>query len=401
MARRWVEACVGEAFHELAAAGADVPSEGPAADGRSKPPDLDPKLEQRQFARNYLEKLLNIEVRIPKLTEQGAETVLSTGDKDVPDDHAHIRRVMAGLVPIAGVLLVGVLLFVIGRAVSMQVERLNAYFENKVVAAQPALTAAVKDSTPVRHSATPTAPITTNLDEGPADVEASPARVSADWYVGAGLPAALAICALIAVVLLVRRQVRTDDSQNFRRALAVFRPWILLGGDSPRSLKRFVNHLRYIAMRFRSDVDPPTLWDRTLTRVQAWFTPPPAVPSEPSPARASLEEPLLVALAAIYRCNERWLDVRTRLTAETLDMLLGRDMAERFPDPAERRRVAMRLTQSIQEFNEAFPAIALYKDEMQDRRHIVAFCDVMAAEAVEREPFLPEKPSPPTQLHAT
>jgi hypothetical protein len=73
----------------------------------------------------------------------------------------------------------------------------------------------------------------------------------------------------------------------------------------------------------------------------------------------------------------------------------------RFPDPAERRRVATRLQECISQFNTIFPSVTLYPDEMQDRGHIVAFCDVMATTAAVAEPFLPEKPSPPTQLHAT
>jgi photosystem II stability/assembly factor-like uncharacterized protein len=404
MARRWVEACVGQAFQELATAGADAPSdEAPRPDSTTTPPAEEANREQRQFARNYLEKLLNIEVRIPKLTEQAAETVLRSGDVVLQDDHVRVRRFLARVAPVAAVLVVAGCIYWIGYEASKGLQELNSVIEAHTAASQtPAVTTVPSlAAANLTHAAGQVVAPASERDDGPADVEAPSAPVSAGWYLGAGLPALLGVCALIAVILLVRRQVRTDDSQNFRRALAVLRPWILLGGDSPRSLKRFLNSLRYIAMRFRQEVDPPTLWERSLDRAQRLFSGEP-LQSTPVPPRVLLEEPLLVALAAIYRCKESWLDVRKRmLDISTIDSLLIHDMPDRFADVLERKRAAARLVNSLTEFNAAFPNTPLFQDEMQDRRYFVAFCDVVAMQAAEPEPLRPETPSPPVQLRPT
>ena len=83
---------------------------------------------------------------------------------------------------------------------------------------------------------------------------------------------------------------------TFRDALSLMQPWILLGGQSPRSLKRFVNHLRYLAMRFREDPEPVSPWGRLRQRLSTWLGEKPAEPA-PSPTRHRLSEPLLVALS--------------------------------------------------------------------------------------------------------
>jgi hypothetical protein len=154
-------------------------------------------------------------------------------------------------------------------------------------------------------------------------------------------------------------------------------------------------------MRFRQEVDPPTLWERSLDRAQRWFSREP-LQSTPVPPRVPLEEPLLVALAAICRCKESWLDVRKRmLDISTIDSLLIHDMPDRFADVFERKRAASRLVNSLTEFNAAFPNTPLFQDEMQDRRYFVAFCDVVAMQAAEPEPLRPETPNPPLQLRPT
>jgi len=338
-------------------------------------------------------------VRIPKLTDQAAETVLRADDANAPGAQPPVRKLGSRLAPIAAVVLVATLVIALGLEASKGLIRANIFLEERSAAhLQPQ----EKNSSLAAsggHESEPALPFGIGQDDGPVAVEARPISVPAGWYVAASLPAALSVCALMAFLLFARRQLRTDDSPDFRRALALLRPWIVLGGDSPRSLKRFVNSLRYIAMRFRATVDPPTPWERLLTRVRGWLYGKAELGPESSPRHFSLEEPILVALAAIYRCNERWLDVHTRMNADTIYPLLEADFFDRFPDASERRRVAARLAECIDKFNSTFPTTPLYRDEMQDHRHIVAFCDVMATAAGAPEPYVPERACGPTQLH--
>ena len=86
-------------------------------------------------------------------------------------------------------------------------------------------------------------------------------------------------------------------------------------------------------------------------------------------------EEVLVALAAIYRCNEQWLEELTPWRDERLAALIERDYAEKIPDAAERQQIVRQLARSIEDFNRRFAATRLFVDPMSDRRHLVAFYD--------------------------
>ena len=85
MSRRWVETCVGLAFKELAA---EAPDEAAGSNdatvvppGQQASPSLlqadDPRDERRRFARQYLDKLVNIEVPIPRVGDAAAASLLA------------------------------------------------------------------------------------------------------------------------------------------------------------------------------------------------------------------------------------------------------------------------------------------------------------------------------------
>lgn len=87
MSRRWVETCVGLAFKELAAeapgetGGSNDATAVPVPPGQQAsplPPQADdPRDERRRFARQYLEKLVNIEVPIPRVGDAAAASLLA------------------------------------------------------------------------------------------------------------------------------------------------------------------------------------------------------------------------------------------------------------------------------------------------------------------------------------
>jgi len=94
--------------------------------------------------------------------------------------------------------------------------------------------------------------------------------------------------AVVALVLLAvawyssRRSAAeiTEDSRDFQEALMIWLPWLMAKQGTPRSVKRFVNRLRYIAIRLRKAAG---------TRKERF------------------PEPNTVALAAIHYLEPRWL----------------------------------------------------------------------------------------------
>jgi len=54
---------------------------------------------------------------------------------------------------------------------------------------------------------------------------------------------------LLAAVYLTRSKRVVADSMAFRNSLAIWIPALVVGGRTPRHIKRFVNWLRYLCMR--------------------------------------------------------------------------------------------------------------------------------------------------------
>ena len=102
------------------------------------------------------------------------------------------------------------------------------------------------------------------------------------------------------VVLTTRPGLVTHDSQQFTDALGkVWYPLVLEKQNTPRAAKRFVNRVRYLAMRQRYYRDRASLWERTLFPQRL-----------ASPERAQkpprIPEPIMVALAAMEQSDPAW-----------------------------------------------------------------------------------------------
>jgi hypothetical protein len=110
------------------------------------------------------------------------------------------------------------------------------------------------------------------------------------------------------VVLTTRPGVVTRDSKQFANAMdQVWYPLILAKQNTPRAAKRFVNRVRYLAMRQRGFQEKASWWERVLfptrlrepARVEGW-TP--------------IPEPLLVAMAAMEQMEPLWVYDETVFT---------------------------------------------------------------------------------------
>jgi photosystem II stability/assembly factor-like uncharacterized protein len=407
MARRWVEACVGKAFEELAAATAvrpDVaaPGSNPSAGAAAVAP-LDEKqeraLEQRQFARNYLEKLINIEIRIPRLTDEASRIILESSTTR-PKEPGWRRRLGEGVfraMPMVVLALSLGAIVLLGYLVADELKSLDSALAAREAATAhhaTQITSSAVDVANQNASTQPNGSIPMRA-ERVLTFDAAPATSSMIGYVGTGVPALVTLAILAGLLLFMRKEVRTDDSPRFLRALTILQPLIVLGGDSPRSLKRFLNHLRYVAMRCSPIADPPTSWERLRNWVLRLFddadSSPPAPESQRQP-RAVLEENVLVALAAIYRINDAWLDILSygggdgsRTVGQRIGDLIDKEFEARIPDGHERALIAKRVQKAIDTFNAEFPTSALFTEKWRDAAYLATFYDVMARESASSE----------------
>jgi hypothetical protein len=99
-------------------------------------------------------------------------------------------------------------------------------------------------------------------------------------------------------VLTRRPDLVVRDSPEFMEALRIWQPAVVARQNTPRAVKRFLNKVRYFAMRQRAPAPEWTLWQRIRSNV-ARLT---GLASEAAPhaeAKGGIPEHALVALAAI------------------------------------------------------------------------------------------------------
>lgn len=102
------------------------------------------------------------------------------------------------------------------------------------------------------------------------------------------------------VIWAMKRPDRiVTDSADFNDALGVWQEWILQAHQTPRGLKRFLNNIRYLAMRYRSEPEPemPSVWKSIrglFVKESATFS------IDEQRSDDAINEAELVALSAIY-----------------------------------------------------------------------------------------------------
>ena len=119
------------------------------------------------------------------------------------------------------------------------------------------------------------------------------------------LPALVVLSLLWGLIILaMKRPDRiVTDSAEFNEALTVWQEWILLAHQTPRGLKRFLNNVRYIAMRYRPELEaekPSVL--RSIKQLLLGGEAPQKISNDSD----VIDEAGLVALSAIYATNPSW-----------------------------------------------------------------------------------------------
>jgi len=278
---------------------------------------------REEFARRYIEKLINIEMNVPEFDPQGKHALLSAEETTAPagDPFERARkwsRAGRWLEPVALFLLVIALGWGGGRALIWLAEwRADVYFRNHPVQEQagassvslappPVAGAPASPENPAQPQPTPQqTQSNTASDKIPANPSGEKAwpRALADEPV---LWVLLTFGSVICLRLLTRVPVPpAEDSQKFKRALVAW-GWIAdVGIPTPRAAKRFLNRLRFLAMRQH----PPRAQLSGLTKLlltaeqqkRALQEAEGVAPVTPGSTQANgtIPDPVLVALASL------------------------------------------------------------------------------------------------------
>lgn len=224
---------------------------------------IDGVLKDVSDGRHYLEKLVNIEVPVPVLDDETRRRLLqstvadagsATGRKARPGSKFSVlAKVIA--VPILCAFLAG------GYWLGLQVQpdpgalggddATGIDIDVAAVEATVAAVAAIEkeiESEPVVEPSARLAP------EAKAVLVQAHAGARAMWPAGLVAGILLFLVGLVAYEQMRRRQVAlVRDSPAFAKALDIWYGVIGVTHPTPRSIKRFMNRLRYLAMRQRSD----------------------------------------------------------------------------------------------------------------------------------------------------
>jgi photosystem II stability/assembly factor-like uncharacterized protein len=336
MDRDQVERCVGLGFEKVAA---EMVGPLPGATTQLSPADIaaEAREKRRTYARNYLEKLINFEIPVPRLTAQQHRSLL-VANEGAPESDAvpnataaksdsRFRREWSEFIVASGRFVrpvMGIALLTIVVLAGYQIGESNSRKEvttgQQVVPVIPEKPPAVKGEGPSTKSVEQPNPVA---------------------FFGSGEPTQTAHLLTVGMVLLavvvgaigvfgMQRQpdIITKDSATFTRTLQVWQPLLLERRKTARSIKQFINRLRYYAMRQRALEPERTAWDRFRDWLARRFrTIAPAAPPLPTDGQA---ESRLVALSIIFDADptsltvdNRWQDIAaTRMDGTPSDDFL-------------------------------------------------------------------------------
>jgi KAP-like P-loop domain-containing protein len=216
------------------------------------------------YARRYLEKLINIEVKVPRPTDAQTRALLtSRPEQDAvrAKQLARVRRAFEASAIARGALY-GVKAAVIAAlAFAISIQLVTLYNQ----AAKAPNTPDDQTSASIQASASGPAkqgqsdsnvlpagnplPQDHNVDgDKRTALDVSGLSVRTRWHIG--LLMFVLVIAIIASASIKRGQ-ELEDSPEFKTALENWHPLITKQNDTPRALKRFLNRVRYYAMRFQ------------------------------------------------------------------------------------------------------------------------------------------------------
>lgn len=282
--------------------------------------EMDPEKARAAFARMYLEKLVNIEVPVPVPGPKEAGEMICPPIPQVRSAHPIVigtRRAGAWLHRLVPALLTAALFVTVLFSARWMFRPEHAPYAGQspaVTITQPTLErGSTRRLTARTRDVQVGLPEEVNVraDSRPGVLLENPKPVWSRRVLFGGLAIALVV---IFIGVLTRPEPVVRDSRTFRIALEAWSPVIGARGGTPRQIKRFLNRLRFYAMRQRTYAEPQSLSERLY--VVLFHSPyisgvlrrmgieEPVTPAEKAP----IPEAVLVALATVEECEPKWLE---------------------------------------------------------------------------------------------
>jgi len=316
MAAERVQSALGLAFADIARELVNIQGEDAML---ASPQDKDAaeREKRRAYARDYLQKLVNLEITVPTSKDLAAERLLTLPEPAAQRWFADLWRTLATPWPLYASALVVAIGVMIGQAAVPAAKPTETAVPTDIAAA-PAPKKAASDKPPVvadpKPVPAPTNPIAT-VQPGATQAPG----VTVTWV-------ALTFGAFAAMLLtIVLRGVRASildvrDSDDFKRALAIWGGVVASKRSTPRAIKRFGNRIRYFAMLQQAEVPDVSFWAvvrRELSEFRTpWTRSKMPLSAAPTAARPdALADYQLIAMGAFYEVHGR--DWSSHLSSET------------------------------------------------------------------------------------
>ncbi len=311
MAMERVERCVGLGFKDVAEELLDERLLEPAHPEKKE----EGKRKRTAFARQYLEKLINIEVPVPTPSDKQTEQLLIAASPPAPAKqrwpwHQTVGRARLGAV--APWLVSGVCLLLLASSfwLGQTFDKPEESPQSNAPATKQGAPAQTKTEAP------PTAPGNLVVEEDKRPIgsgEFIPGQQSQYPTWPLLFPLVVVLVSGLWLVWRNRPTIIVNDSPEFADALRIWLPVITTRQNTPRSVKRFVNKVRYLAMRQRpvTAIESPDAG--FLAQLSHTFGFAPRNGSLPS-AQLGIPESLLVALSAVQHHSPVWTGTNGSIT---------------------------------------------------------------------------------------
>ncbi|MCG3157714.1 MAG: Ycf48-like protein [bacterium] len=323
-----VERCVGLGFKDVAEELIDDSEEEDHKD--------EGKIRRTEFARQYLEKLINIEVPVPQPQPEQSQNLIVPQQPVTPRPltwwqnllqiSAPVVRKVAPVLLVAAVL-VGSMWFSV-KYFSPQRETPDATTVAQTTA--PATTS-TNQPTPSTTTPSPQRETPTDSSRGTGELIQPVKKPTSFTFVYIALAV---IFGLGVWRLSIPSDLVVKDSPEFIDALKIWHPLLIAKRNTPRSVKRFVNRVRYFAMRQSAETEAQSVWQKLS--VWAGFK-----EKEEAKQVEAVPESMLVALSAIHHFKSDLFKREHFKQTPEGDVLLLRMVNSLAPEEAVAMRNAM------------------------------------------------------------
>lgn len=342
MASERVEAALRMAFEKVAAEMDGLQGDAPGAADQGDPA-AQARHRRRVYARDYLEKLINLEIKVPARGDIGADALfVARTTRRATAGEAAIRT-LAGYWPFW----LAALAICAGIVMANEVKSSRADW----LRAPTPVAAAVPAPAPANATTIPAAMPNTSAEQAddmkklPSVFKAGAGTLAWTAYVPSAA-AALFLLGLACIhgLLRVRAQaLEVQDTEAFRNGLKIWTELAVSRRTTPRAIKRWGNRMRYFAMLQQGAVVEDTLWQRGVQvialyvgqwrrrlqlagsalsgtrarrlvaracRAMVRMLPAPPSPDVPQPVRHTMiEEGRLIAIGAVHEVYQGgWLE---------------------------------------------------------------------------------------------